>query len=62
MLPQYRKIILVPCKCSDCGCVEARIDVAKGPHGFGLRCFACNRHNGWMKKADSQALAEAEKL
>ena len=44
--------------CRFCGSLKMDIIEGKPPHGKGLSCTGCGRHNGWLSKADEQLLCE----
>lgn len=48
--------------CKYCGCLEMNISEAKGPHGFGLECPGCKRHNGWLSKMHTMVIENARKV
>lgn len=47
--------------CKYCGTLTMELSEAKPPHGQGLRCTGCKRHNGWVSKADQAILDDANK-
>lgn len=44
--------------CRFCGSLRMNIIEGKPPHGKGLSCPGCSRHNGWLSKADEELLTQ----
>lgn len=48
--------------CKYCGVVTNSLSEKRGPHGFGLRCTGCERHNGWLSYKDTSEIELMQKV